>query len=126
MRMRECYTLHREQLKLAQSTIALDRTKKGDNRQVPMSSTIKAMLSAYMAWQKNAIEARGGRLFPYWNGERNPDVLKATTSDLSARFGRIVERAGAPGLHFHDLRHEATCRLYLRTKLTDVQIGLPG
>jgi integrase len=58
MRMRECYTLHREQLKLAQSTIALDRTKNGDNRQVPMSSTIKAMLSAYMASQKNAIEAR--------------------------------------------------------------------
>jgi hypothetical protein len=45
-------------LKLAQSTIALDRTKNGDNRQVPMSSTIKAMLSAYMASQKNAIEAR--------------------------------------------------------------------
>jgi site-specific recombinase XerD len=58
MRMRECYTLHREQLKLAQSTIALDGTKNGDNRQVPMSSTIKAMLSAYMASQKNAIEAR--------------------------------------------------------------------
>jgi integrase len=31
--------------------------------------------------------------------------------------------AGAADLRFHDLRHEATCRLYEKTKLSDVQIA---
>lgn len=123
MRMRETYTLQASQVKLPMRTIALDRSKNGDSRQVPLSSTVVEVLREYITSHRAAIDARDGRLFPFWSGEHSPDVLKATTSDLSARFARIFERAGAPDLHFHDLRHEATCRLYIRTKLTDVQIA---
>jgi integrase len=39
MRMRECYTLDIGQINLGKRTISLDRTKNGDSRQVPLSST---------------------------------------------------------------------------------------
>jgi integrase len=123
MRMRECYTLLDSQVSLQKRTIALDRTKNGDNRQVPMSSTVVSALSAYMTVHKNAIRARSGRLFPFWNGQADAATLKATTSDVSARFAKVFDVAGAADFHFHDLRHEATCRLYLRTRLSDVQIA---
>jgi integrase len=42
---------------------------------------------------------------------------------LSNQFARIFRYADVRGLTFHDLRHEATCRLYERTQLGDVQIA---
>jgi len=49
--------------------------------------------------------------------------LRRCTSQLSRQFARIFETAGCVGLHFHDLRHEATARIYERTRLTDMQIA---
>ena len=45
------------------------------------------------------------------------------TSDLSHTFRGVFMRAEVIDLHFHDLRHEATCRLYEKTKLSDVLIS---
>ena len=50
-------------------------------------------------------------------------VLARVSSRLSAQFGRIFDAAGCSDLVFHDLRHEATSRLYERTTLSDVQIA---
>jgi len=123
MRMRECYTLHAAQVNLAQRTIFLERTKNGSSRQVPLPSPMVQLLSKYIDSQKQAIASRGDRIFPFWSGALDEHELDVTTRNLSIRFARIFRLAGVPGLHFHDLRHEATCRLYERTKLSDVLIA---
>ena len=44
MRLREMYTLSKDQVALSQRTIFLDKTKNGDKRQVPLTSVaIKAI-----------------------------------------------------------------------------------
>jgi integrase len=123
MRLRECYTLELSQLKLQQRTITLDRTKNGDTRQVPLPSTLLPILTGYVDQQRIEIQSRNGRLFPFWSGERDERVLDKVTADLSAKFSRIFSAAGSGDLHFHDLRHEATCRLFERTKLSDTLIA---
>jgi len=123
MRMRECYTLDLTQINLDQRTIYLDRSKNGDRRQVPLSSTAIRALADHMTNDRAAIKERSGRLFPYWSGTRAEKELDIVTRDLSRVFALVFEAAGAPTLHFHDLRHEATCRLYEKTRLTDVLIA---
>jgi integrase len=84
MRLRECYTLELDQIKLARRTIALERTKNGDTRQVPLPTPVVALLYEYIAERRDPIAARGGRLFPFWSGERDERVLDETTAALSA------------------------------------------
>ena len=123
MRMRECYTLHLSQINLAQRTIFLDRTKNGSSRQVPLPTPTVELLSVYMESHKTTIAARAGRLLPFWPGDLSDEALYVTTRNLSARFAYIFKRCSAADLHFHDLRHEATCRLYEKTRLSDVLIA---
>ena len=47
---------------------------------------------------------------------------KATSNYLSKLFADVFEAAGCPDLHFHDLRHEATSRLFERTNLAAEKI----
>lgn len=123
MRMRECYTLELPQVSFEHRTFFLDRTKNGDRRQVPMSTLVMTDLQDYIRLRYQVIQRRGGRLFPYWNGERADAVLEQVTRDLSREFANIFAQAGHGDIRFHDLRHEFICRLYERTKLTDVQIS---
>lgn len=123
MRMREMYTLTWDQIDLTWDpttksgrTIFLDRTKNGDRRQVPISSVLLALLKDY----KGNFD---GRLFPWWDGRLDKDAMDKITTKLSRQYDRIFNAAGAEDLRFHDLRHEATSRLYERTKLSDVQIS---
>lgn len=45
MRMRECYTLELSQVTLSKNTIHLERTKNGDNRQVPLTVEAERILT---------------------------------------------------------------------------------
>lgn len=118
MRLREMYTISIDQIDIKQKTIFLDKTKNGDKRQVPLSSIAIKKLAP-------VVKGRDGSdlLFPWCNGGLNPQVLKKTTALLSAQFRRIFSAAKCIDLRFHDLRHEATCRLYERTTLSDLQIA---
>jgi integrase len=122
MRMSEMFTLTLDQIDLGRSTIFLDKTKNGDKRQVPLSSVAKAELRAYL----EAREIPPGRptdlLFPWWDGDATPRGVKATQNFLTRLFGSIFESAGFGDLNFHDLRHEATSRLFERTTLSEAQI----
>jgi len=109
MRLRECYTLDWAQIDLDRRTIFLEKTKNGDKRQVPLSSVIHARLAA--------LEPQTGPLCAL---SGSPAQI---TARLSRRFARAAAAAGADGFTFHCLRHEATCRLYERTTLSDVQIA---
>jgi len=123
MRMRECYTLYENQVSLKKKTIHLDRTKNGDSRQVPLTSTAMNLLKHYIEKNSAVIQQRGGILFPFWNGDPDEYVLDTTTSDVSKIFRNAFAEAKVSDLHFHDLRHEATCRLYEKTTLSDVLIA---
>ncbi|WP_157778588.1 tyrosine-type recombinase/integrase [Massilia violaceinigra] len=93
MRMRECYTLELEQVGLAKKTIHLDRSKNGDGREVPLSSTIGKLLGEYIKVHADDIKARGGRLFSFWEGDRSVRALDAATVDVSLMFKDIFASA---------------------------------
>ena len=50
-------------------------------------------------------------------------ALDATTVTVSLMFKDIFALAEVKDFHFHDIRHEATCRLYEKTDLSDVLIA---
>lgn len=112
MRLREMYSLEWDQVDLPHRTIFLDKTKNGDKRQVPLSSIITSALERY------ALDF-DGRVFPWMAGVES---LQTVTSRLSRQFGRLFDAAGCADLRFHDLRHEATSRLFERTALRDTEI----
>lgn len=117
MRLREIYTLSRDQVDLKARTIFLDKTKNGDKRQVPLSSVALSALTPYLA------DLTSDNLFPQWGGSYDPDKLRATSGRLSQQWARIFSAAQCDDLRFHDLRHEATSRIYKRTTLSDIQIS---
>lgn len=113
MRMREIYTLTPDQIDVKRRTIFLTKTKNGDNRQVPMSSVLLKAVPALS----------GDRVFSFWNGSSDPAELRKTSWNLSHRWQKIFRRAGCVDLRFHDLRHEATSRLFERTTLNVIEIS---
>ena len=122
MRLREMYTLVESQVSLDERTIFLDKTKNGEQRQVPLSSVAIIALSGYLDTHPKS-ERKADNIFPgLWNGESSVTELRSTTAKLSKRFGRILEHAGRPDASFHDLRHEAICQFFLRTTLSDTEI----
>ena len=114
MRLRELFTLECGQVDSARRTVFLEKTKNGDKRQVPLSSVAVDRLLAYGV-------GGTGLLFPWWDGRF--ERLNAVTSQLSRQFRRVFDAAGCVGLRFHDLRHEATCRFFERTDLSDLQVS---
>jgi integrase len=110
MRLSELYTLTWSQVDLGKRTIFLDQTKNGDKRQVPLSSVALELLK----------DGGEGLVFPFFHdGDR-----RKTTLRVGFYWAQIAKKAGCDALHFHDLRHEATCRLFERTQLSDLQISL--
>lgn len=127
MRLREMYTLTLDQVDTGKRTVFLDRTKNGDKRQVPLSSVALTALTAYLEKRDATACAKPDALFPWWDGSLKDHDLSELSDRLSKlwhnnRSGGIFEAAGCVGLHFHDLRHEATSRLFERTTLSEAQI----
>lgn len=110
MRMREMYTLTCDQVRLDQRSVFLDKTKNGDKRVVPLSSVAHALM-------KRRVDSASHKVFPWDKGS-----LKLTGNYLSKLFSRIFDIAECPDLIFHDLRHEATSRLFERTNLSAEEI----
>ena len=119
MRMREMFTIELDQVVVSKKTIFLDKTKNGDKRQVPMTSVALAKFHKYVTSET----CSNGMLFPWWDGDLSPEALSKITDRLSSQFGRIFGAAGCPDLRFHDLRHEATSRIFERTTLDPISIS---
>lgn len=92
MRRGELCNLRWEHVDLRACTAHLPHTKNGSARTVPLSTRA---ISALRALPRRI----DGRVFGL-----KPD-------SVSQAFDRACQRAGLNGLHFHDLRHEATSRL---------------
>jgi len=113
MRLREMFTLTLDQVDLKKRTIFLEKTKNGDKRQVPLSSVALGFLTPRLKDREPQA-----LLLPFFDGH-----LDNTTRRLSYHWQVVAEKAGLTDLHFHDLRHEAICRLFERTTLSDLEIA---
>jgi len=122
MRLREMYTLTLDQVDLPRRTVFLDKTKNGDKRQVPLSTVAVAAIKDYLAVREVPANHPDNVFFPWWNGQSDPKHLAELSDYLSKRFKSVFEQAEAVGLRFHDLRHEATSRLFEKTTLSESQI----
>lgn len=125
MRLREMYTLTLAQVDLTRRTVFLERTKNGDKRQVPLTSVAVAEIERYLAARGQAKQ--DGLLLPFWSGSLDERELAEVSDRLSKLFHNprspgIFDVAGCRDLKFHDLRHEATSRLFERTTLSEAQI----
>lgn len=128
MRLREMYTLTMDQVDLTRRTIFLDRTKNGDKRQVPLSTVAVATIREYLTVRVLPDGVPESHLFPWWNGDTSERVLGEVTDTLSKLFHNnrnpgIFNVAGCAGLKFHDLRHEATSRLFEKTSMSEMEIS---
>ncbi len=111
MRLRELYTVTLDQVSIERKSIFLEKTKNGDRRHVPLNRAARALLAR--KWPALERLRKGGRLFPFWDGNLAKAALKETTSSLSKMWTTLFNSAGSEDLHFHDTRHEAVCRWVL-------------
>ena len=94
MRQGELVSLRWEHIDLNRRTAHLPETKNGESRDVPLSSTAIRVL-------RSLPRDIHGQVFP-----------GLTTEAVKRAYIRAVRRAEIKNLHFHDLRHEATSRLF--------------
>ncbi len=96
MRQSELVGMHWQHVDIRRRTVFLSETKNGDSRSVPLSTEAVRILTGL---------PRGitGDVFP-----------GLTTVAIKKAFIRATQRAGIDNFHFHDLRHEATTRLFER------------
>lgn len=92
MRRSEMAAARWDQIDWERRTLFLPKTKNGDTRTVPLSN--------------RAVEAL--QTMP----KTGPLIFGITANSMSQAFKRACERACIKGLRFHDLRHEATSRLF--------------
>lgn len=90
--------------------IPAENVKTRTYRGVPLSKKAIGLLTELQSLRKNAKPT--DVLFDEW----------ADSLALSKSFRRLTHRAGIDDLKIHDLRHEAICRFYTNTSLSDVEI----
>lgn len=93
MRRSELVLLRREQIR--GKVAYLEDSKNGERRSVPLSTRARELLKELPA----RIDGR---------------VFSLSPQSVSNYFPRACKAAGVTDLHFHDLRHEATSRLFER------------
>lgn len=94
MRQGELICLRWEHIDLTRRIAHLPDTKNGESRTVPLSTTAINVL-------RSLPRSLHGQVFPC-----------LTTEAIKRSYIRAVRRAGIEDLRFHDLRHEATTRLF--------------
>jgi integrase len=94
MRQGELLRLRWEHTDLNRRTAHLPDTKNGEARTAPLSMRAVSVL-------RNLPRGLHGDVFP-----------GITTEAVKRSYMRAIRRAGIEGLRFHDLRHEATTRLF--------------
>ena len=94
MHQGDLVSLRWEGIDLSRRTALLADTKNGEARSVPLSSTAISVL-------RSIPRGLHGEVFP-----------GLTTEAVKRAYVRAARRAGIANLRFHDLRHEATTRLF--------------
>lgn len=109
MRRGELVALEWRHIDLKKRTAFLPKTKNGEARTVPLSPSALAIL-------ESIPRHISGRVFLFVNADA-----------LSKKMNIAAKKAGLADLRFHDLRHEATSRLFEETDLDVMEIkGITG
>lgn len=93
MRRSELLGMTWENIDTAKRVVLLPDTKNGDSREVPLSSRALEVLNSV------GVKTEG-------------PVFTTKPDSVSQAFSRACKRANLKDLRFHDLRHEATSRLF--------------
>lgn len=96
MRLGEILSLTWENINLEKGVASLSYTKNGESRQVPLSSAAIEILSGMPR------NTESDRVFWAWTA----------IDSVKGLWRRVCDKAGVDDFHFHDLRHEATSRLF--------------
>tara|TARA_E500000318_G_C3565432_1_gene215445 strand:+ start:230 stop:1216 length:987 start_codon:yes stop_codon:yes gene_type:complete len=104
MRRGELVKLDWRHVDLDRCVAHLPQTKNGDTRDVPLSD--------------KAVE-----VFRELGPRDLGPVLGVPGNELGKEFREVRDRLGIEGLTFHDLRHEATSRLYELGTLSDMEVA---
>lgn len=104
MRRGELASLRWEWIDVEEATLRLPQTKNGTARRIPLSPAALAQL-------KTMARNIDGR------------VLGTNADEISHQFAIARKAAGIVDLHLHDLRHEATSRLFERGDLNMMEIA---
>jgi integrase len=102
MRQGELLALEWKNIDLERRVAKLLDTKNGEARDVPLST------AAIQALEYLCPSAEGGRVVQLRTGT----VFSADMDQVVYQFRKACKAAGIVGLRFHDLRHEATSRLF--------------
>jgi integrase len=95
MRRGELAGMTWDMVDLKKRTVTLPETKNGQKRIVPLSSVAATIL-------KDRLSTR----------RIDGEVWNIGLDAISQDFAKACHKAGISDLHFHDLRHEATSRLF--------------
>ena len=95
MRRGELAGMTWDMVDLKKRTVTLPETKNGQKRIVPLSSVAVTILKDRLSTRR--IDGK---------------VWDIGLDAISQDFAKACQKAGISGLHFHDLRHEATSRLF--------------
>lgn len=114
MRREEISTLTWSNVDLYRRTATLFVTKNGETRTAPLSpkalKIFEEIKTAYENPSSGICAAKGGQVF------------NQSVSAITQAMRRICKATGIEGLTFHDLRHEATSRLFEYTDLDIMEI----
>jgi integrase len=98
MRLGEMLSLTWGNINLEKGVASLTDTKNGESRQVPLSSTAIEILAGLPR------NTESDRVFWAWTA----------IDSVKGLWRRVCDKSGVDDFHFHDLRHEATSRLFER------------
>jgi integrase len=107
MRLGELLKLTWADVDLPNRKVILRETKNGQVRGVPLTKLSVSTL------QEISLQADGSRVFHSWNGR---------SDGINSAWRKVVKRAYLLDFRFHDLRHEATSRLFEKG-LTAIEVA---
>ena len=128
MRRGEIANLSWNDIDLEKKTAVLYETKNGETRSIPLSPKALEILRGIQEEQHIQREQRKKEGKKQEGGEKGvvfPSFINR--GKITLKMGKACKEAGIKGLRFHDLRHEATSRLFENTDLDMMEIrGITG
>ena len=104
MRRGEILNVKKSHIDFNKSVLLIPTTKTDQPRTIPLSTDAVTVLRE----QLRASHSESGGVIPL----HEPTVFDYKPRGLSGEFLKLCRRKGIHDLHFHDLRHEATSRLF--------------
>ena len=122
MRQGELLALEWNRVDLARSVAVLADTKNGETRAVPLSPAAVRVLKALpRSLNGKVFQTTGSALKQSW--ERAVVRAQRRYLDDCRRDGKLPATGFLDDLHFHDLRHEATSRLFEGGKFDMMEVA---